>query len=108
MDQHLLVYLFGRYLLYTCYIMLKILQLQSIISQESAPKVMHHEAIVHLNDIINRVVRIPKPFCKALRNYAFLGDDNPENAILDRYADFVVNMALGLDMDASFLYIRSL
>jgi len=65
------------------------------------PKQMSREAIKHFNAVINHISEVPSGAIKALRNYIFLGNPNPDETVADEYVQFVMDLAAGMPIDES-------
>ena len=53
--------------------------------RDMMPKQMSREAIKHFNAVINHISEVPSGAIKALRNYIFLGNPNPDETVADEY-----------------------
>ena len=62
--------------------------------REITPKMMSNEAVRHFNTILNNVTDVPAPARDVLSNYLFLGDPNPNKAIAEECAQFVVDVVM--------------
>jgi len=63
--------------------------------REMAPKAIAKESVKHFNAIIDRTTGLPAGARKALCNYIFCGNPNPNDLIADDYVQFVLDLTAG-------------
>ena len=67
------------------------------------PKRISKEALKCFNNIIKGIAEVDSGTLQALTNYLFMGEVNAKGNLANEYCQFIVDLAQGNDVDASFM-----
>ena len=73
------------------------------VCREMAPKELSSEALKHADAILKGVTNLSADARRAIRNFLYLGDPDPDDELSDAYVNFVLQLAAGNPVEESML-----